>query len=44
MTRKPPLETTDQAFLARIVKQNDEIIALLKRIAPTDDHHKLTGL
>jgi len=52
MARKPPMAiTTDQEFLSILVSQNEEIIALLKRIAPTDEQTpaddggvKLTGL
>jgi hypothetical protein len=52
MARKPPMPTTsDQMFYATIIEQNKEIIALLKRIAPTDEQTpaddgsvKLTGL
>ena len=52
MTQEPPMPTTsDQMFYATIIEQNKEIIALLKRIAPTDEQTpaddgsvKLTGL
>lgn len=52
MARNPPMAlTTDQTFYATIIEQNEEIIALLKRIAPTDEQTpaddgsvKLTGL
>lgn len=52
MTQEPPIPTTsDQMFYAIIIEQNKEIIALLKRIALTDEQTpaadgsvKLTGL
>lgn len=52
MARNPPMAlTTDQTFYATIIEQNEEIIALLKRIAPTDEQtpaddgeERLTGL
>jgi len=52
MTRDIPRAiTADQVFYATIIEQNEEIIALLKRIAPTDEQtpaddggERLTGL
>ncbi len=52
MTRDMPRAiTADQVFYATIIEQNEEIIALLKRIAPTEETTpaddggvKLTGL
>jgi len=47
----PRAITADQVFYATIIEQNEEILALLKRIAPTDEQTpaddgeaKLTGL
>lgn len=51
MRQKPTPTTTTDLFLDTIIEQNEEIIALLKRIAPTDEQTpaddggvKLTGL
>jgi|GEM_PF-2211819 len=52
MTRDIPRAiTADQVFYATIIEQNEEIIALLKRTAPTEEtasadngEAKLTGL